>query len=176
MFYGVGSTDSDADSEKLSPRRRKMALFVALLGLSTFASPMITTDSAIIGRTRWSPLQIILAVHAGTLPLPHWVPLSPANVAIDTFFGLGPVYVLLALITLAILFIPSPRLILSTAGIAAIGVLGEGRNRFRDLQELTYGTLPDFVSGHEVHGRTISLFLLGVLALIIWIAATKQLD
>lgn len=176
MFYGVGSVESDADSEKLSPRRRKMALFVALLGLSTFVSPMITTDTEILGHTRWSPLQIVLGLHAGRLPLPRWAPLSPVDLAIDVLFGLGTAYVLLTVVALAIAFFPFARFILYTASIGAAAILADGRNRFSDLQDLTYGVPAAFVSGHEVHGRTISLFLLGVLALIIWIAATKQLD
>jgi len=163
-------------------RRRRMALTVTLIGLATFFTPLVDTDSEVLGRTHWSPLQVVLAIHAGALPLGHamlrdamlrgqWVELG-----IDMFLGVGIVYFLLSLIAGAVVIFPSARFVGIAAGTGAAVTLGELRWEYFDFQEAIYGAPTAFVSGHRVHAGVNCLILLGMLVLLLFIAATKQLD
>lgn len=176
-------TDSDdstdmtvIDSTRMGGRRRQAALIVTLIGLATFVTPLIETDSEVLGRMRWSPLQIIVALHAGTLPINRPMFPDPLAPAFDLLVGIGAVYFLLVLISAAIALFPSARFLGSASAIGAAVVLGNAQHRYFDLQEAIYGEPSAFTSGHQVHAGTNSLILLGVLGLLIFIAATKQLD
>jgi len=161
----------------MSRRRRLMALMVTLMGLATFVTPLVQTDSEVLGRTRWSPLQVALAVHAGTLPGDHLL-LQPeiAFRSIEALLGLGIVYCLLSLVVAAIGVFPSARFVGSASAIGVAVILGEWRFRYADLQDSIYGASSSFVSGHHVHAGILCLVLLGVQLLLGFIAATKQLD
>ncbi len=151
-------------------------MIVTLIGLATFVTPFVATDSEILGRSRWSPLQVILAVHAGTLPILHSLSPGLLVLGIDMFFGLGAVYFLLTLITAAIVFFPSARLVGASAAVGGAVVWGDAKYGYSDFQEAIYGAPRAFASGHQVHAGTLCLILLGVLGLLVFIAATKQLD
>jgi hypothetical protein len=99
-----------------------------------------------------------------------------AYLGVDFLIGIGVVYLLLGLVTAAILFLPSTRFIGSTSATGAAWVWGEARFRYQDLQDAIYGAPSSFISGQQVHAGTICLILLGVLLLLIWIAATRALD
>jgi hypothetical protein len=73
-------------------------------------------------------------------------------------------------------FLPSARFVGYAAAIGAALVFADARYRYPDLQDAIYGAPRSFVSGHQVHAGTYCLILLGVLGLLIWIAATKELD
>jgi hypothetical protein len=149
---------------------------VTLIGLATFVTPFVATDSEILGRTRWSPLQVILALHAGALPILHSLSAGPVSISIDMFFGIGAVYFLLTLITVAIVFFPSARFVGSSAAIGGAVVWGDAKYRYFDFQDAIYGAPRAYASGHQVHAGTHCLILLGVLGLLVFIAATKQLE
>jgi len=158
-------------------QRRKAALIVTGLGLATFVSPLIWTDSEILGQTRWSPLQIVLALHAGTLPIAARPPRELAvSLGIDFLFGFGLVYLLLAIVAAAIVFLPSVRFIAGAAGTGAAIVLADAKFEFPDFQQMLYGMPSAFASDHQVHAVSLFVILLGVEVLLLWIAATKQLD
>jgi hypothetical protein len=166
-----------AEPTRMGWRRRQMALIATLAGLATFVIPSVWTDSEILGRTRWSPLQVILAVQAGTLPVDHRTPqVTAVFLGIDFFMGVGVVYCLLGLVAAAIVFLPSARFVGTAASIGAAVVLGEAQFEYQDLQEAIYGAPRSFASGHQVHAGADCLILLGVLGMLIWIAATKELD
>jgi hypothetical protein len=100
---------------------------------------------------------------------------NSVELSIDFLFGVGVAYLILILIATAILFFPSARFVVSAAAIGAATVWEETRFRYQDLQDAIYGE-PSAFAGHQVHAGTNSLFLLGVLGLLFWIAATKALD
>lgn len=162
---------------RLGWRRRQMALTVTLIGLGTFVTPLIGTDSEILGRTRWSPLQMILALGAGTLPIGHKTAgeFQPST-NIEFFMGVGVVYVLLGLVAAAILFLPSVRFVRVSTTVGVGCVLAGAKNDFRFLQEAIYGSWSYFAQGPQVHAGTNCLILLGVLGVLFWIAETKELD
>lgn len=169
-------TAAITDPAKMGWHRRKMALIVTLIGLATLVTPLVETDSEVLGRTRWSPLQVVLALHAGTLPIAHRMSRELAvSLAIDFLIGVGIVYFLLSLIAAAIAFLPSARFIGSAAAFGAAVVLGDGQFDYPDLQDAIYGE-PSSFAGHQVHAGTNGLILLGVLGLVVWIAASKELD
>jgi hypothetical protein len=174
--FDVG-TDEAANPIRMGKQRRKMALLVTLIGLATFVTPLVWTDSEILGRTRWSPLGVISALFAGTLPIGH--PMSrelALSLSIDFLMGVGVIYVLLGLVAAAILFLPSARFIGTAAAAGAAVVFGNARFRYPDLQDAIYGEPSSFVSGHEVHAGTNCVILLSVFGLLIWITATKELE
>jgi hypothetical protein len=170
------STVRRDDPDKMGWQRRRMALIVTLIGLATFVTPFVATDSEILGRTRWSPLQVILALHAGALPILHSLSAGPVSISIDMFFGIGAVYFLLTLITVAIVLFPSARFVGSSAAIGGAVVWGDAKYRYFDFQDAIYGAPRAYASGHQVHAGTHCLILLGVFGLLVFIAATKQLE
>lgn len=164
------------DSTRMGWRRRRMALIVTLLGLATFVFPLVETDTQVLGRTRWSALQVILELHAGRLPIRPEIYPDHIFLGIDALLGFGTVYFLLSLIAVAIVFLPSTRLVGFASAIGAAAILGDAQYRYFDFHDAIYGASPAFSSGHQVHARTFSLILLGLLGLLAFIAGTKQLD
>lgn len=164
------------DSTRMGWRRRRMALIVTLLALATFVVPLVETDTEVLGRTRWSALQVILALHAGRLPIRHEMPHGLMFLGIDALLGFGTVYFLLSLIAAAIVFLPSTRFVGFASIIGAAVVFGDAKYGYSDFQGAIYGAPPAFSSGHQVHAGIFCLILLGLLGLLAFIAATKQLD
>ncbi|MGA2349047.1 MAG: hypothetical protein ABSF70_01325 [Terracidiphilus sp.] len=103
-------------------------------------------------------------------------PVLAAHLSVDFLFGVGVVYLLLGLIAAALVILPSARFVGAAATVSAAVVLADAQFRFSDLQDALYGAPRSFVSGHQVHAGTNSLILLGVLGLLVWIAATKEMD
>jgi hypothetical protein len=166
-----------AKPNRMGWRSRQTALILTLIGLATFVTPLIWTDSEILGRTRWSPLDVVSGLYAGTLPIAHGMSREvSAFLVIDFFLGLGVVYFLLCLVAAAIVFLPSTRFVGTAAGIGALVVLKDAQYEYGDLQDAIYGAPSSFVSGHQVHAGTNCMVLLIVLGLLVWIAATKELD
>jgi hypothetical protein len=166
---------------ELGARRRRMAMILTLIGLATFVNPLVSTDSEILGRTRWSPLQVVSAIRAGTLPVVsqlHQMSRGElgVNLSIDFLSGFGVVYLLLGLIAAAIVFFPSTRFIGGTSALTAAMLLGIVRSHYEDLQDVLYGAPSSFVSGHQVHAGILCSILLGVQLLLGFIVATKQID
>jgi hypothetical protein len=173
------STAKTVDPTRMGWRRRRMALIVTLIGLATFVNPLVETDSEILGRTRWSALQVIFALQAGRLPIRHMMSGGLTFLGIDALFGFGAAYLLLSLIAAAIVFSPSARLV-SGASVAgaffANVVYRRARFGFSDFQDAIYGAPPAFTSGHQAHVGTLCLILFGVFGLLVFIAVTEQLD
>lgn len=166
------------DPNRMGSRRRQMALIVTLIGLATFVTPLMEIDSEVLGRTRWSPLQVIVALHAGGLPIHRPVATDHIFVLLgpEMLFGFGG-YFLLTLIAAAIVFSPSARFVGSSSALGAALTLGNGpRWAYFPFQEVIYGTTGAFADGHQVHAGIFCLVLLGVFGLLGFIAVTKQLD
>jgi hypothetical protein len=53
--------------------RRAWCAFLLLLGLSTLWAPSISLEREVLGRTQWSPLQILSGIHSGRLPVTHFL-------------------------------------------------------------------------------------------------------
>jgi len=159
----------------LGRRRRYMVLIVSMIGLSSFLSPLIRADSEVLGRTRWSPLLIVIELHNGSLPDCRGNYSSLCDVprtklvfmTLDATLGFGTAYAVLLAIVLAALLFPRAELIGAAGVIGAGMVLKDGQYGFDDLQ--------DFL-GHHAHGGALELGIVGILLLLIWISVTKALD
>jgi hypothetical protein len=162
-------------SGKLGRRRRGMVLIVTLIGLASFASPLIRTESPVLGRTRWSPLAVAVGVCEGALPFRSDPQSRVVLLGIDAVLGLTVAYPLLLAIGLAALVFPRAGFVGMAAALGAVALLSEGRLRYYDLQGFLYGE-PWASAAHAVHAGTLVLVLLGVFGLLLWISATKALD
>jgi uncharacterized membrane protein YdjX (TVP38/TMEM64 family) len=157
---------------RMRRRRRQMTLVVALIGLASFVTPLVQAEP-ISGRMRWSPYQILVALHAGKLPIHQPVP--AASLWIDVLMAFGPAYVLLIAIVVAAVFLPSARFVVASAAIAGGSLVGSLRFQGRELREAIYGA-PGAFTGHQVHVGTYCLVLLAVMAMLIYVGSTKELD
>ncbi len=153
--------------------RRRLELIVTLLGLLTFAMRLVSTDPKVLGQTFWSPLQVVTGILSGRLPLQ---PVQPAGLlSIDLLFGSGIVYLFLIAIAVAILFFPSVKFVGISAAVCCAVMVANVQFQYPDLQEAIFGAPRAFASGH-VNGGVFALTLLGVLALLLWVATSSGLD
>jgi hypothetical protein len=162
----------------LGKRRRSMVLILTMIGIASFVSPLIRTDSQVLGRTRWSPLQIVIQLHRGTLPdcRSYLSTLCEDNpraklvfMTLDAVAGFGTGYAMLLAIVMIVVLFPRAELVGAAAVIGAIAVGKNGQYGYDDLQDF-------FGGGHHAHGRALELALVGIFVLMIWIAVTKALD
>jgi hypothetical protein len=146
---------------------------VTLLGLATFATPLVTTDPKLLGQTQWSPLQVVTAIISGTLPLQ---PVLPRELlGLDLLLGCGIVYLLLIVIVITILVYPSAKFIGAGAAAGCAVLIGSVLFRYADLQYAIYGA-PRAVASGQVNAGAFTLTLSGLLALLIVIAASSDQD
>jgi hypothetical protein len=159
----------------LGRRRRRMVLIVTFIGLASFASPLIKTDSPVLDRGRWSPLEVAIGVHNGSLPVHRELQGSGVELGLDQIFGCAPAYILLLAIAGAALVFPRADLVGVAAVLGALAAAEDGRLRYTDLQDFIYGE-PYAFAGHAVYAGALELVLLGVFGLLLWISVTKALD
>jgi hypothetical protein len=160
-----------------------MVLIITMIGFASFVSPFVRTDSAVLGRTQWSPLQIVIELHKGTLPVCSSDAFSACDdprsrfvdECLDAVLGCGAAYALLCAIAAAALLFPRANFIVLVAALGIIPVCGEAKSRYADLQGLIYGA-PFPFAGRYVHAGVLCLILAGVFGLLIWIAVTQALD
>lgn len=100
----------------LGTGRRLLALVVVAFGMGTFFQPLILTNPAVMGRSRWSAWTIARELHAGHLPhsATQGVGYIPPDVALT--------YVALLLALGAICFVPAPRLLAAIAFFGGVAV------------------------------------------------------
>lgn len=178
----VGPTPGEVpEPRRLGPRRRQMALIVILMGLATFVTPLISTDSPVLGRTQWSPLEIAEGLSTGKLPIVRYATSNPAyrrvELTLALSLGFGSIYLFLIGIAAAILFFPSPKFVGYSAGSAAAFILGE--LQFYDsssLQMTLYGVPSVSSSDGRTHIGVFYMTLLTLCGLLALIAAWKELD
>jgi hypothetical protein len=67
--------------------RKRLAVWVIAIGITTFFLPMVVVDPPVLNRTEWSPLHIAAGVLTGKLPVPHGS-LDPRLLGIALIYGL----------------------------------------------------------------------------------------
>ncbi len=175
---GLVLPSKTSDRGRMGATRRRMALMTALIGLATFVMPWVSTDTKVLGRTHWSPLQVLIALHAHRLPVQP----QPSKVAYSVFMGvylvlgLGTAYLILIVIAAGMLISPSARFVGSAAALGAAATVSNIWWRYPDLQNAIYGAPSPFASGHHVYAGGNDLILLLALGALMWIAAAKELD
>jgi hypothetical protein len=151
-------------AEPLGGRRRSLAFLAVTAGLLTFFLPLVTTDSDVMGRSRWSPWDISWQIYEGNLP--RSIPIRVMLVYLILVFALG---------TLCL----SPSR-LGLARIAVFGLLAScfWRGDRIDFELLFYGKISYDNSGLIRHVGFVDLTIafLGALGALLYIAVNEDLD
>jgi hypothetical protein len=110
--------------ETLGARRKFWALTVVAVGLLTFFLPLITTDTVVLGKTKWSVMNLMSEVCSGELPPPSGLAVGPGYLAF--LLTLAAPYLLLLYSGIAVLlsFDSLPRR-LSVVGCFGVFVAAE---------------------------------------------------
>lgn len=172
-------------ADKLPPtlgaRTRSMALLMSVLGLATFAVPLINTSVPVLGRTQWSPLLVIIELLSGALPAATNLPPSAFHyvyelVLIDTvLFGAMFAYAALLVILISALR-QATRFVIGTAAVLGmLAALLEMRG-YADFQLALLGGTPEQHGGAHVVGSTWCLVLFAVMGLVLLIVTVKELE
>jgi hypothetical protein len=164
----------------LGPRRRLWALAVILAGIVTFFLPLVRTDTAVLGKTHWSLLDIALQLSSGELPPSSGqeAALSPAYLGLCLM--LVAVYLLLlysaAAVLLSVQFLSKK---LSLVGFAGIFIAAEtwqwDKNSFEQLFFGQWSYYHLKLVRHVGFGQLI-LAIIAVMAALAYIAKDSDLD
>lgn len=165
----------------LGARTRSMALLMSVLGLATFAVPLVNTSIPVLGRSQWSPLMMLEGLIAGNLPAAANLP--PENAArfyelllLDSaLFGALFVYGALAVILVYALRKPSRIVIGGAAGLGLVAALLE-MHGYADFQLALTGGPPDPAGGVHIVGLSYGLVMFVVMTLLLLIATVKELE
>jgi len=177
-----GGDAPEVSSAMLGPRRQWMAGLVAAIALLSFFIPLVTTDTPVLGKTRWSPYRVFEGYVHKTLPI--LLPSDPAQAHAQrvfiavwaTFQPYQVEYLGIAALLLAIVFFPQVKVVGGVAVLIAIDLLysawyydGFG------FQEGIYGE-PESFAHAGVHSWTCVLFLLAATGLIVLIVSWRDLE
>ena len=157
-------------ARNLGQRRKLLALLIVVSGLLTFFLPLITTEPSVLGRTAWSPWDILWGVYKGDL--------LPNRSDVFSLPLMAPlIYVLLLIALAALLQSRSPDVL---ARIAAIGCccIWLWRGDRISFEEMFYGhfSYQHFSLIRRVGFGTLTITLLGVMGLLLLLAMDKNLD
>ena len=171
--------------EKLPPtlgaRTRSMALLLSVLGLATFAVPLVNTSVPVLGRTQWSPLMVIEQLLGGNLPAATNLPPAAFHyiyelVLIDTvLFGAMFAYAALVVILVSALRQATRFIIGAAAALGMLAALLEMRG-YADFQLALLGGTPEQRGGAHVVGSTYCLVLFAIMGLVLLIITVKELE
>jgi hypothetical protein len=166
---------------KLGARTRSMTLLMSVLGLATFAVPLITTSIPVAGRTQWSPLLILEGLLGGSLPSaaanlpPEAYHYLYELIAIDTIlFGTMFAYAALIVILVSALRQATRFVIGAAASFGMLAALLEMRG-YADLQLALLGGTPEQRGAHVV-GFTYCGVLFIVMLLVLLVVTIKELE
>jgi len=116
-------------AKPLGRRRRSLSFLAIAAGLLTFFLPLVTTDPAVMGRSRWSAWNISWQIYGGNLPL------KPENLLSSIPAMATAVYLLLVFAFIALCLFPSRDGLTKTAivGLFTSWFWRGDRNSFEQL-------------------------------------------
>lgn len=157
-------------------RRRMMALIVTLVGLVSFAVPLVSVDMPVEHRSRWSPLAMVEGIQSGELPV------GAPDAATGSEFraravqlllnGFLAPYILLVIACVAILISPAEAAPTWLGGLSFVAATVEALFGHPGYQAAIYGA----ADGQAVHAANQTLILVVVSALLVFIAKSHELD
>ena len=104
MLVDIPPLNPTRNATPLSSRSWSMALLLILLGLGTFFAPLFRTDPPVLGHTYWSPLEIVMQLQEGRLPVTAYRQHEPwAMDPVVWAFALQYAPLLVALVAVAVL-------------------------------------------------------------------------
>ena len=161
---------SSKTTRKLSPRRRALAFIVVASGLVSFFLPLVTTDPAVMGQTRWSAWHISCAIYEGSVLPKHEdlfsFPEMAATIYVLLFFALG-----------ALSFSCSKQVLTTISAIGCFsGWLWRG-DRI-SFEEMFYGNFSyqNFSLVRRVEFGTLTILLLCVMGALLLITLSGNTD
>lgn len=177
---GSASHPSGATDDVVGPRRKSWALVVIAAGMLTFFVPLVTTDTAVLGKTQWSVLDLATHVLAGKLPPSTRRFVSPAPACLGLGFMLLAVSLRLFYAAVAVLLsFHSLSRKLSIVGLTGIFVAAEtwqwDKNSF---EEILYGgwSYNNLRLVRHVGFGQLILAIIVVMGGLVYIARDKSLD
>jgi hypothetical protein len=171
----------DPTPKVLSGRSLQLTLLLSLVGLATFFVPLVTTSVPVMGKSHWSPWEIVYGVISGDLPAAvlltarglsavRWLTFTNTML-----FGGLFIYLMLAGVLVVAFSVPRRIVIGAMAALGVVAALIELRG-FSDAQLAILGGPPESVGGQHVHAMGLGVVWFAVLALVLAIAARKELE
>jgi len=160
----------------MSRRARGYCIFLIFIGLFTFFSPSISTDTPVLGRSNWSPFEIVKEIHAGALPVRNEFRPALSQWRTNSFLLGISIHYLLLVVSLVLVVAPSwPELAIPGVIWGALSQMNPlyGRDRLgEDLQTLFYSSVDRWHLEKRwdipiVHATQYQLLLLIVNALLL---------
>ena len=143
--------------ECVARKSRTSAIVLISIGLLSFFEPLIDTMPPVMGRSQWSPLDIVRQSHRGNL---HG---SAGNLVVPGISFWLP-YLLMIFAFVCLWFFPSQKVLAWTGVIGAIVTSLTFRFGDMDLERIFYGRCCT-LSSRVNHVGLISVFLVIMIAL-----------
>jgi hypothetical protein len=156
-----------------------VVLALAMVGIGTLFLPLVTTDTPVLGETRWSLFDLAARISSGELP-PTRRAADPAAAYLGLAITLLPIYVILLYSgAAALLSFHSLRRKLYLAGLVGMIIaVGDWHWDSRVFEEVFFGGWPYRYSGsvgHVAFGQLI-LAIVAVMSALVYVASGKYLD
>jgi hypothetical protein len=158
---------------------RLQVLALAIVGIGTFFLPLVTTNTPVLGETRWSLFDIVFRICSGELP-PGRRTVDPVGALLGLAITLLPIYLILLYSGAAALLSFSslrPRLYL-VGLVGTVISVGDWHWDKRVFEELFFGGWSPQNSGAERHvgfGQLV-LTIIIVMASLVYIARDNEVN
>lgn len=160
VIDAIASSPGNSAAKYLGRARKRLVFLVVAIGLATFFGTLVVIDPAVMGRSRWSALQITLGIRNGTFPP------SKGGVGI-VLVDLALAYLLLLFALIGFCFSRSQKLLKAIGLIGcllSIEVMGRGEYNFKAM---FYGLVPAQASVSVTYGAALYVLSLTMTSLLL---------
>ncbi|MGE5307036.1 MAG: hypothetical protein ACM3TN_27335 [Alphaproteobacteria bacterium] len=156
----IASSPGNSTAKYLGRARKSLVFLVLVIGLATFFGTLVVIDPAVMGKSRWSALQITLGIRDGIFPP------SKSGVGI-VLIDLALAYLLLSVALIGFCFSRSQKLLKAIGLIGcllSIEVLGRAEYNFKAM---FFGLVPAQASVSVTYGAAVYVLSLTMTALLL---------